>query len=285
MYNKILDILIASFFLSKVYFSRKYKRFHLGIFWAFFPTLIVLIGAIISSKQLDFKELGFEYNYVLWTIPAFVIFRAITETFDIAQKIIQLSFILQRSLNIKSYHIFMGSIFASLFYLLIDIILISIVVFYFFGEINFEFLLYIYVFIFSVFLSVFISVIIGPFAMLIYDLRFISKFLRVLILACTPIFYLPPKEGIVFYINKFNPFTIIIESSRDVILEGVSNDLILVIITSIICLIISTLYFKIFSKQIQIINSTAVKGVVGQTYAWVNIFKTKLKNKENVKNN
>jgi len=77
MYNKILDILIASFFLSKVYFSRKYKRFHLGIFWAFFPTLIVLIGATISSKQLDFKEMGFEYNYVLWTIPSFVIFRAI----------------------------------------------------------------------------------------------------------------------------------------------------------------------------------------------------------------
>ena len=86
MYNKILDILIASFFLSKVYFSRKYKRFHLGIFWAFFPTLIVLIGAIISSKQLDFKELGFEYNYVLWTIPAFVILELLLKLLILRKK-------------------------------------------------------------------------------------------------------------------------------------------------------------------------------------------------------
>lgn len=279
MIDKISKIFVSSFFLSKIYFYRKYKRFHLGIFWTFFPTLIVLIGAIITSKQLDFANFGFEYNYVLWTIPAFVIFRCITETFDISQKIVQLSFILQRSLNIKSFHIFLSCILASIFHLSLDLILIFFLSTYFFDGIYFNLILYLYIFIFSISLSVFISIIIGPFAMLIYDLRFISKFLRVIILACTPIFYLSPKDGIVSLINTFNPFTIIIESSREALINGLTNDITKIIFASPFLLFLILIYFKIFTKQIKIINSTPVKGIVGQTYAWVNIFRTKLKNK------
>ncbi len=280
MVDKISKIFVSSFFLSKIYFYRKYKRFHLGIFWTFFPTIVVLIGAIISSKQLDFTNFGFEYNYVLWTIPAFVIFRAITESFDISQKIVQLSFILQRSLNIKSFHIFFSCVFASIFHLSLDLILIFFLSLFFFDGIYINLILYLYVFIFSIILSVFISIIISPFAMLIYDLRFISKFLRVIILACTPIFYISPKEGLVSYINNYNPFTIIIESSRGVLLNGFIDEMIQIVFITPLLVFLILIYFKIFSKHIQIINSTPVKGVVGQTYAWVNIFRTKLSAKK-----
>ena len=280
MFNKFSKIFVSSFFLSKIYYYRKFKRFHLGIFWTFFPTLIVLIGAIISSKQIDFTDFGFEYNFVLWSIPAFVIFRAITETFDISQKIVQLSFILQRSLNIKSFHIFISCIFASCFHLILDLILIFLIFVFIFDGLFFNLILYLYIFSFSIILSVFISIIIGPFAMLIYDLRFISKFLRVIILACTPIFYISPKEGLVSYLNSFNPFTIIIESSRGALLNGLNLEFFKIFLFSPILILLIMFYLKIFSKHIQIINSTPVKGVVGQTYAWVNIFRTKLTDKK-----
>ena len=107
MIKKIKSNIYAGFFLAKVHFARRYKRFHLGAFWTFFPTLIVLFGAYVSSKQLDLSSYGFEYHYVLYVMIPFVVFRGITETFDVSQKLIQLSFILQRSMTVKSHHIFL----------------------------------------------------------------------------------------------------------------------------------------------------------------------------------
>ena len=278
MIEKIKSNLFASFFLSKAHFARRYKRFHLGVFWTFFPTILVLIGAYVSSKQLDLESFGFKIHYVGYVIIPFIVFRSITETFDVSQKLIQLSFILQRSLNIKSHQIIAACLMSSFFHLSLDIITAIIILTYFHESLShLSWLYFIFIF-YSVFIGVFISIILGPVCMLIYDLRFISKFLRVIILACTPIFYIIPKDGIVYILNKFNPFTKLITSSRDVVFYGLTHDVKIILFIIPVTIIIFILSLKLLEKQIKIINSTPVKGVVGQTYAWNLIFKTPLSN-------
>ena len=87
MKDKLINIILSGYMVSKIFFSKKYKRFHLGFFWTFFPTIILLIGTIISSKQMNFKEFGFEHHYTLYVILPFVIYRAITESFDLTCKL------------------------------------------------------------------------------------------------------------------------------------------------------------------------------------------------------
>lgn len=286
MIKKIKSNIYAGFFLAKVHFARRYKRFHLGAFWTFFPTLLVLFGAYISSKQLDLTNYGFEYHYVLYVMIPFVVFRGITETFDVSQKLIQLSFILQRSMTIKSHHIFSGCVLASLFHLLIDVIAIFGIFSFFYSEIEGYYFYYLIIFFYSIFIGVLISCLLGPMCMLIYDFRFISKFLRVLIIVCTPIFYIFPKEGIVFYINKYNPFTYIIIASREVILEGLTPLVLNILYSTVFSFIAFIFIMFLFEYQIRIINSTAVRGVVGQTYAWQLILSTGFKsNDKNKKSN
>jgi len=278
--SKIKSNLFAGFFLAKVHFARRYKRFHLGVFWTFFPTFLVLLGAYISSKQLDLESFGFKYNYVLYVILPFIIFRGITETFDVSQKLIQLSFILQRSITIKSHHIFTGCILASLYYLIVDLFVAIVVIFIFYSDLNGYYLIYLFFFFYSIFIGVLISCLLGPLCMLIYDFRFISKFLRVLILAGTPIFYILPKDGIVSYINQFNPFTYIVLASRDVVLSGITPVVTYTLFSTIFSLSIFLFIIIFFEYQIKIINSTAVRGVVGQTYAWQLILNTSKKNND-----
>lgn len=285
MVKKIKSNINAGFFLAKVHFARRYKRFHLGVFWTFFPTLLVLFGAYISSKQLDLSSYGFEYHYVLYVMIPFVVFRGITETFDVSQKLIQLSFILQRSITIKSHHIFTGCMLASLFYLVVDVIAVLGIFSFFYNEIKGFYFFYLIIFLYSVFIGVLISCLLGPMCMLIYDFRFISKFLRVLIIACTPIFYIFPKEGIVFYINKYNPFTYLILASREVILEGLTPLVLNILYSTFFSFIAFIFIIFLFEYQIRIINSTAVRGVVGQTYAWQLILSTGLKNDKSSKSN
>jgi lipopolysaccharide transport system permease protein len=275
--KKIKSNFYAGFFLAKVHFARRYKRFHLGVFWTFFPTFLVLIGAYISSKQLDLESFGFKYNYVLYVMLPFVVFRGITETFDVSQKLIQLSFILQRSITIKSHHIFTGCIFASIFYLTMDILVIFIIMIIFNSEINGHYIIYLFFFFYSIFIGVIISCFLGPLCMLIYDLRFISKFLRVIILAGTPIFYILPKDGIVSIINNYNPFTYIVLASRDVVLTGMTTEVIYMLYSFLLSVLVFFIVIIFFEFQIRVINSTAVRGVVGQTYAWQLVLNTSKK--------
>jgi len=278
-YSKFKSHLKASLFLTKLFFYRRYKRFHLSFFWTFFPTFSVLIATIISSKQLDLKSFGFEIHYTLWVLPAFVIFRSITESIDVGQKLIQISFLAQRSLNIKNYQIFLACIFASLIILVFDILLAAGIILFFLEDINIiNISIYFFFIIYGILIVTVFSIFFGTASMLIYDLRFISKFLRGFILFCTPIFYIMPKSGIIEFINKFNPFTYLISSSREVIIYGMTENVIFTLASFIFLLILAIIFLNKFKLWIQIINSTLVKGAVGQTYAWYVVFRTKTKN-------
>ena len=278
-YLRFKSHLKASLFLSKIFFYKRFKRFHLSFFWIYMPTLSVLIGTLIASKQLNLNLYGFQVHYTLWVIPPFVIFRSITESIDAGQKLVQISFLVQKSLNVKNYQIFLSCIFTSISLLIFDILLAIGIIIYFSDSISvYQIVIYLIFFVYGILIGSTFSIFFGSLSMLLYDLRFFSKLLRVLILFCTPIFYIIPKSGIVEILNIYNPFTYLISASRGVIIDGVSENVYLVLTSLILVTLISIIFLYKFKFWIQIINSTLVKGVIGQTYAWFIVFKTKTKN-------
>lgn len=280
IFAKLKSHLKTSLFLSKIFFFRKFKRFHLSFFWTFFPTISVFIATIVSSKQLNLQQFGFEIHYTLWVIPAFVIFRSITESIDTGQKLIQISFILQRTLNINTYQIFFAIFFTSFTILSFDIILIT-AIYYYFAE-NFEiykYLIYLIIFSNGIFIGTIFSMLVGSAGMLIYDLRFISKFLRGIILFCTPIFYIMPKSGLIGIINQYNPFTYLISAGRDILIyESLTKNEMVTFYSFVATFLLIVIFIFKFKEWQKIINSTLVKGVIGQTYAWYIVQRTKTKN-------
>ena len=276
-YTKFISTIISSYYLANTYIARRYNRFHLGNFWIIFPTLTVLVGTLVSSTQLNLKSYGFEFHYTVWVILPFVVFRAITESLDITQKLLQQVFILYRSVFIKNYDVFFASIIVTLYHIALDLILaVAVIIIFNFESIIYIFI-YVYIFFFGIIIGVSMGVITGIISMLIYDIRFFNKILRIAIIFCTPIFYIMPKTGIVEFINKINPFTYIIVASRDVVIYGFNNNVITCLIFSIPIILLAVFFTIKLKSYLKIINSTLVKGVVGQTYACSIVNKTPIK--------
>jgi len=274
----IKSTFISSYFLTQTYLYRRYKRFHLGLFWIFFPTLMVLFGTIVSSKQLDLKSFGFEIHYTLWVILPFIVFRSITETIDIAQKLIQQCFILYRSVIIKNFQIVISIILITFIHIFLDLILGVIIIAYFTDMEFLNLLIFVYLYFLGLIIGLIVGLTTGVLSMLYYDIRFLNKIIRGAILFCTPIFYIMPKDGIVEIINLINPFTYLILASRDIIIYGFTYNVILCLIFSIPLFLILIFFSFKLKSYLKIINSTLVKGVVGQTYSWGVVGKTSIKN-------
>ena len=280
IFSKLKSHIRTSLFLSKIFFYRRFKRFHLSFFWTFFFFICVFVATIVSSKQLNLQQFGFEIHYTMWVIPAFVIFRSLTESIDAGQKLIQISFILQRTMNINSYQIFFACFFTSFIILIFDIILIT-AIYYYFAE-SFEiskYIIYLLIFSNGIVIGTIFSMLVGSAGMLIFDLRFISKFLRGIILFCTPIFYIMPKSGVIEIINKYNPFTYLISAGRDILIyENLTKNEIVTFYSFAATFLLFVIFIIKFKEWQKIINSTLVKGAVGQTYAWYIVLRTKTKN-------
>lgn len=278
--------MLSSFFLAQTYIGRRYNRFHLGVFWIFFPTAMVLFGTIISSRQLNLSDYGFDQHYTIWVILPFVIFRAITESLEITQKLLQQVFILHRSIVIKNLDVFFASFIVTFYHIFLDLILAISVIFIFSLNSYLNIIVYIYIYLISIMIGIMLGMITGVVSMLVYDTRFFNKILRVAIIFCTPIFYIMPKTGIVEIINTINPFTYIIIASRDVIIFGLNDNVLICLAFSIPIILLAIIFTIKLKKFLKIINSTLVKGVVGQTLAWAVIAKTPIKKipKNNDKN-
>jgi len=212
--KEINHFLNLSYELAKSSVKLRNEGTILGFFWYILEPLLLMSIFLVIRSSINVSPFQEYPIYLFIGLTMFNYFSKITSN---ATTILKNNSNLLKSIKIMPESIVFSLVLESLFSHLIEVLIIGIFVIYFDLSI-FWLLLYPIILVpYTIFISgiVFILSIIGVY---ISDLNNVWKIVTRILFFATPLFYITKEGTIIEIINRFNPLTIFINLTRDLII-------------------------------------------------------------------
>jgi len=205
----------TSFQIAKAEFKLKNEGSYLGIFWYLLsPLLTFIILFLVFSDRLG----GGIPNYAGYLLIGVIIFNFFIRITKENAKVILVNALLIKSVNFPRESLIIANLFNAVVSHLIEIVLFSFILAFFFGTNITGFLFYPLILIPLVIFAIGISFFLSAMTIYVNDLDNIWAFVTTLIWLGTPIFYEVGGQTKLLAVNLFNPLFYFITLAREVIL-------------------------------------------------------------------
>ena len=214
--HKIKNILSVSLTLAKINFRLRTENSYLGILWYLLnPLLLFIILYFVRQSAFQGNEIEYFSLYLLIGITCYNFFK-LSLTESINSVVDNPNYI--KSINkVHPHSLVIAVIIQALYSHLFELILITILVFYF-GINPIGLLFYIPAILLFSILTSGIGMIFATTGVFINDLKNIWIILSQILLLGTPIFYTLNTNSFLYKINLFNPLFYFIETSRSLLI-------------------------------------------------------------------
>lgn len=209
-FNRFFEL---SFSLAKAEFKLRNEGSFLGIFWYLLNPLLLFILLFIIFSNILGSDIE---KYPLYLLLGIIMFNFFQNVSIESTRIVRDNRHLIKSINFPRESLIFGSVLKFLFSHIIEIAVFSLFVVFFGGELI-NILFYPLILIFFCFFVFGISLILGAFTVYFADLENIWIFASRLLWFATPIFYKFGENGILFFVNLFNPIYYFISIGRELV--------------------------------------------------------------------
>ncbi|MDF1875018.1 ABC transporter permease [Sulfurimonas sp. SAG-AH-194-I05] len=225
-YKQLFKQLVDNFEHSITFVKRdiKYARVDtkLGLFWVIFPPLVPLT-VFIGLAALGIIRRSADIPFVMYIVIGITLYRFMTQFITTTVNVFRTERNALKNYNVPLIVLIVSQNAMTFFHLLLRLVLVACVVLYYGVEARIDWLLLPVVFIFMVMFSFGIGTILA-FKNLLY--RDYSKGLNLLVLYMmfvSSVIFPFPKDGIIGFINHFNPLNTYVDFTRSLFYHGVEN--------------------------------------------------------------
>jgi len=217
--DRWLDIINLGYLLFRRDFQYRFRLTYFGYVWAFVRPLLGVVPLIIIGKQFKFAE-GASVNYEMFSFIGFILLQIFWDAVVIPQWFIRRIRRIVKNIFFPYEAIIIASLFYILFYLSIYIVEIFIGFFIFKLHFSFKVLLGLFLLFLFIIAGLSIGIAIAPLIFIYLDFRYSLPFFYNILLWLTPVVYASPKKGLLFFINKINPLTYLLNTTRSLFLNA-----------------------------------------------------------------
>lgn len=223
--NRLVNAFIAGWFLFFRDFQYRFKLTRFGYIWAFIQPLLVAAPLILVGKQFNLGA-GVQgtINYEVFSFVGFILWQAFWDAVVMPQWFLRRVRKIIKRISFPYEVAIFASVFYILFHLAIYTIELVAIFFLFKVAINWSLLLGLFSLPLIVISGLSFGIFLAPITFIYLDFRYSLPLFSGILLWITPVFYVMPKEGRLYLVNKFNPMTYFINTPRSWFLGSFEGD-------------------------------------------------------------
>ncbi len=229
----------------------RFRRTLLGVLWVFVPLFTLIAMALFVGKGMGFYDATDADNYLLRLVAGLICWQLFADAWLEPMRLARRASGILRSVTFDQRTLLAAGALSALVAFVIKLpVLIAVLIWLQPTVTQSAWLLPLGI-VLLLASGAALACFTLPVSLALLDIRYAMPFVQYALLLATPIFYAQPDKGLLFLINRYNPFSYLVPSARD-LLTGPAPDGVSIIVASLVAAAILAAGLHYFRAKIRL---------------------------------